>query len=281
MLIKILAAMLCVLVLWSCSSAQHGRDSAGKALPAPVRESSIIPPPPPEAIVVDSLTEGESSTEEDVAAAVQGVEVHSEEQQNQEASSPQIVATEVQSSEPVVEVVESNPEPPSVVEETVEVVEAQLEPVAEPSEDTETEVEGLVQLALPDDVEVTAGEEEGAESDVATYLLDEAENSFERENYEKARGQSERALTLEPTAARAYLILARVEMAEGRPDQAAEMARQGLASGSDSDEIFEQLNQILGEIAERQESPSLEEGQEVSIEVQESLIPPEGTASPP
>ena len=140
----------------------------------------------------------------------------------------------------------------------------------------ETEVEGLVQLALPEDAEVSVGQEEGTESDVATYLLDEAENSLDRDNHERARGQAERALAVEPTAARAYLILARVEYAEGHPEQAAELARQGLESSSDSDEIFGKLNQILSEISESQnqsEGPESESMEDETAEDETIQVP--------
>ena len=145
----------------------------------------------------------------------------------------------------------------------------------------ETEVEGLVQLALPEDAEVSVGQEEGTESDVATYLLDEAENSLDRDNHERARGQAERALAVEPTAARAYLILARVEYAEGHPEQAAELARQGLESSSDSDEIFGKLNQILSEISESQNQSEGPESESMEDETAEDETAEDETVQVP
>ena len=263
---RTIAATIYLALLAGCSStAEHGRDSAGEPLPAPVRESSTVVQPEPEPLVVDGINSEQDSTDLDRAELSSGLA----EDAVQEAGEPSVAATAE-----YVEIPEPSPEPalevaqapkPDPVPISTDIPEVSTQAARVPGSeipDDEPEVEGLVQLALPEDVEVSVGEEEGTESDVATYLLDEAENSFERENYERARGQSERALTVEPTAARAYLILARVELAEGRPEQAAEMARQGLASSSDSDEIFEELNQILGEIAEIQTPPDSEEGQE-------------------
>ena len=264
---RTLTAITFVFLFMGCSSTEeHRSDSVGESLAAPVRDSSTVVQSEPQPLVLDGTNSEQDSTDlgglefsSDLAEAVAV----------QEAGEPSVTATAEHveapepSPEPVLDVAQvqaqaPKPEPIPIPTEAP----TRAAPVSDSEIPEEPEVEGLVQLALPEDVEVSVGEEEGTESDVATYLLDEAENSFERENYERARGQSERALTVEPTAARAYLILARVELAEGRPEQAAEMARQGLASSSDSDETFEELNQILGEIAEIQTLPDSEEDQE-------------------
>lgn len=136
-----------------------------------------------------------------------------------------------------------------------EVVVADLAGVSEP-QDVDTEdadidasgVDGLVQVPLKDPIVDVV--EEVDESEVVGYLLDEAEQSFDDGNLSKAKGQAERAIALEPTAGRSYLILAEIALKEKKPDAAAEAVREGLASVSDSDEVFDQLNEVLGRIAE-------------------------------
>ena len=125
---------------------------------------------------------------------------------------------------------------------------AQRSQTNEPQTSKQEDVGGVVQVPLIDPIVEVA--EEVDESEVVAYLLDEAEQSLRDDNLSKARGQAERAVTLEPTAGRGYLILAEIALQEDDPEAAAEAVRQGLASVSDSDEVFQRLNQVLGRISE-------------------------------
>lgn len=248
-----------------------GTDAGGKPLPAPVREASILAPTAePEPVLV----ENEKRIEEELELA------SASEPQSAVESEARLPVSDLKNERIVIA--------PTEVPAELELPEVEDAALSDAEGFDSEEVDGVVQSVLPaEELEVSADQTK-SESDVTTYLLDEAENSFQRENYEKARGQSERALTLEPTAARAYLILAKVELAEGRPERAAEMARQGLASSKDSNEMFKQLNQILGQVAEMP-SPATIEGsdsapaQEVvvpEVDVPESSVPDSKTPTP-
>ena len=78
--------------------------------------------------------------------------------------------------------------------------------------------------------------------------------------------------------------MARVEYAEGHPEQAAELARQGLESSSDSDEIFGKLNQILSEISESQnqsEGPESESMEDETAEDETIQVPAQSQDASP
>lgn len=234
------------------------QDADGEPLPAPVREASIVAPVEVEEVL---LVQDEKRAELQIEEISEELEIDDP----AETATPDL--------EPVLEDQVATTNVPSVLAN-----EGPEAPGTEPEAPNKKLGEGAVagaatvilnQSKISMDESELISEAKG-ESDVAAYLLDEAENSFQRENYEKARGQSERALTLEPTAARAYLILARIEIIEARPEQAAEMARQGLASSSDSDEVFEQLNQVLAEVANMQPQPAVEQYEAETNPVEEN-----------
>ena len=212
-------------VLGGCASNLADQSIDGETpLAAPVREASIVAP----AEEVDVLRVE--------AQLVEELQVTGDERATDSA-----IVSMAERPKPAPEVAPNLPETPAV-ENTEDRSLAGNEPHSEL--DADIAAEEVVLPPLEDSKE---------ESDVAAYLLDEAQSSLDKGNYEKARGQSERALLLEPSAARAYLILARTNLEEGRLTDAAEMARLGLASAPDSDSIFTQLNQILASVNERQD----------------------------
>lgn len=245
MTIRFLFPPILLALLSGCAtqSADVATEQAGD-LPAPVRESSIVAPEEviPASAVVESIDSEHVEMEVDAALS--------------EVSSVGEAASDQADLEEVAEV--SQPDTPAIVRTVVprQVAPKEVNTTPEAAEElTQTVTEILPEVAnVP--AEKTVLDEESGESEVLAYLLNEAQNSFEKENYEKARGQSERALTLEPNAARAYLILARIELLNGNNDVAAELARKGISGSEHSGPVFEQLNEVLGQLADQSASSS-------------------------
>lgn len=241
----ILLLPILITVLSGCASQKTGDSAESNSdLPAPVRESSILAMEEPP--VVQILSESDGPTSEQLVTSESEVTDPVEDDSDLSVDK----AYQISSGEPA----------ESAQSEASVLVRTETPRIIAPKEvavrvETEEELAPTVTEILPEvatiPAEKTVLDEESGESDVLAYLLDEAQNSFEKENYEKARGQSERALTLEPNAARAYLILARIELLDGNNEVAAELAKKGLSTSADSSPIFEQLNEVLGELAER------------------------------
>lgn len=83
------------------------------------------------------------------------------------------------------------------------------------------------------------------ESDAVRYLLDNAERSLEIEDYSRAQALADRALRIERTTARAYLISALVQLGYGDILKAQDLARQGLLYTSSETNIGRKLLAVV------------------------------------
>lgn len=90
-------------------------------------------------------------------------------------------------------------------------------------------------------------DEEGfTENPAVVHLLDRAEQAVSRDELSLAEALADRALRIQRTAARGYLILATVQLDNGNLRRASDLARQGLLYTPENSMMESKLLDILG-----------------------------------
>lgn len=83
------------------------------------------------------------------------------------------------------------------------------------------------------------------ENAAVTFLLNSAEGAIEENEHAKAQALVDRALRIQRTAARAYLVAARIQMEQGDEFEAQNLARQGVVYALDGSPTALNLRKIL------------------------------------
>ena len=88
-------------------------------------------------------------------------------------------------------------------------------------------------------------EDFSGEIEAVRFILDQAEQSLNVEDYRKALSLTERALRIQAKAPRAYLIAAQSYRQQGEAEQARNIAKQGLLYASPRTTLHHSLRKIV------------------------------------